>query len=51
MTDNQTFTYVLVHGSWHDGSAWESVAKLLESAGHIVHTPTLAGHGESQTAA
>lgn len=37
--------YVLVHGSWHDGSLWSPVAALLEEQGHTVHTPTIAGHG------
>lgn len=39
--------YVLVHGSWHDGSAWEDVAVHLENLGHEVHFPTAAGHGKS----
>lgn len=38
-------TYVLVHGSWHDGSLWEPVASHLRVYGHFVHTPTVAGHG------
>ncbi|WP_291038375.1 alpha/beta hydrolase [Herbiconiux sp.] len=38
-------TYVLVHGSWHDGSLWEPVATELRAAGLTVHTPTVAGHG------
>jgi pimeloyl-ACP methyl ester carboxylesterase len=38
-------TFVLVHGSWHDGSGWKGVAGLLEAEGHTVHTPTLADHG------
>ena len=39
-------TYILVHGSWHDGSAWTDVAGYLRQRGHQVHCPTLAGHGE-----
>ncbi|SDK34801.1 alpha/beta fold hydrolase [Nonomuraea jiangxiensis] len=39
-------TFVLVHGSWHDGAAWGAVAGELVKAGHTVHTPTLAGHGK-----
>lgn len=39
-------TYVLVHGSWHDGALWEPVAGHLRDAGHVVHTPTVAGHGK-----
>jgi pimeloyl-ACP methyl ester carboxylesterase len=38
-------TYVLVHGSWHDGACWDAVAALLRTAGHTVHAPTIAGHG------
>lgn len=37
--------FVLVHGAWHDGSCWDGVRAALESAGHAVRTPTLAGHG------
>ncbi|MGY1815188.1 alpha/beta fold hydrolase [Blastococcus sp. SYSU D00820] len=37
--------FVLVHGSWHDGSLWQPVAEHLTAAGHEVHTPTIAGHG------
>jgi len=37
--------YVLVHGSWHDGTAWADVAGHLEKCGHEVHSPTMAGHG------
>jgi pimeloyl-ACP methyl ester carboxylesterase len=39
--------YVLVHGSWHDGTLWEPVANRLREAGHEVHTPTMAGHGKN----
>ena len=38
-------TFVLIHGAWHDGSLWGDVAVPLREAGHIVHTPTLAGNG------
>jgi pimeloyl-ACP methyl ester carboxylesterase len=37
--------FVLVHGSWHDGSHWADVAEHLEKLGHEVHYPTVAGHG------
>ncbi|NBE95599.1 alpha/beta fold hydrolase [Nonomuraea sp. KC401] len=36
-------TFVLVHGAWHGGWAWQRVAPLLRAAGHDVHTPTLTG--------
>jgi hypothetical protein len=38
--------FVLVHGSWHDGSLWKPVADQLDVAGHDVTTPTIAGHGK-----
>jgi len=39
-------TFVLVHGAWHDGSAWEPVIRHLESQGHIAFGPTVAGNGK-----
>lgn len=36
-------TFVLVHGAWHGGWAWQRVAPILQAAGHGVHTPTLTG--------
>jgi pimeloyl-ACP methyl ester carboxylesterase len=39
-------TFVLVHGSWHDGSAWRRVIKHLEREGHSAFGPTVAGHGK-----
>ncbi|WP_276260409.1 alpha/beta fold hydrolase [Haloglomus litoreum] len=38
-------TFVLVHGSFHDGSAWEPVVRQLEQMGHTAYAPTVAGHG------
>lgn len=40
-------TFVLVHGAWHDGTCWDRVVPLLEARGHVVHAPTLTGHGET----
>ncbi|GID30993.1 alpha/beta fold hydrolase [Paractinoplanes brasiliensis] len=40
-------TYLLVHGAWHSGQAWERVAPLLTAAGHRVLAPTLTGHGSA----
>jgi pimeloyl-ACP methyl ester carboxylesterase len=37
--------FVLVHGSWHGGWAWDAVRERLEAAGHRTLAPTLAGHG------
>ncbi|HEX7381245.1 MAG TPA: alpha/beta hydrolase [Nevskiaceae bacterium] len=39
--------FVLVHGSWHDGSAWQPVVDYLESKGHKAFAPTVAGHGKN----
>ena len=39
-------TYVLVHGGGHGGWCYRRVARILRSAGHEVHTPTLTGLGE-----
>lgn len=36
-------TFVLVHGAWHGGWAWQRVVPALRAAGHEVHTPTLTG--------
>ena len=38
-------TFVLVHGSWHDGPTWDSVVRELERLGHKAYAPTVAGHG------
>jgi pimeloyl-ACP methyl ester carboxylesterase len=38
-------TYVLVHGAWHNGSAWDGVIERLQSLGHQAFGPTIAGHG------
>src|SRR6516225_2938044 len=42
---NMQKTFVLVHGSWHGGWAWEAVIRRLSEKGYDVHAPTLAGHG------
>jgi pimeloyl-ACP methyl ester carboxylesterase len=39
-------TFVLVHGAWHDGSAWKAVRQHLEAKGHDCFAPTIAGHGK-----
>ncbi|MEV7679092.1 alpha/beta hydrolase [Streptomyces sp. NPDC088341] len=38
-------TFVLVHGAWHGGWAWEPVAARLRAAGHRVLAPTSPGLG------
>lgn len=44
-------TYVLIHGAWHTGDLFEDIAAPIRAAGHVVHTPTLAGNrpGDSKT--
>lgn len=37
-------TYVLIHGAWHTGDAFEPTAEYLRAQGHIVHCPTLVGN-------
>jgi pimeloyl-ACP methyl ester carboxylesterase len=44
-------TFLLVHGAWQNGSAWDGVADALREAGHAVETPTLPGQnpGDAQS--
>jgi len=39
-----TKTFVLIHGSWHGGWAWQAVVRHLEAKGHRAYAPTLPGH-------
>ena len=41
-------TFVLVHGAWHTGWCWHSVAKRLEALGHAVHAPDLPLEGSDR---
>jgi pimeloyl-ACP methyl ester carboxylesterase len=38
-------TFVLIHGSWQGGWAWDAVVRTLTEKGYCAHAPTLAGHG------
>lgn len=38
--------FVLIHGSWHDGTCWDAVRDELTAAGHEVWAPTLPGNGD-----
>ena len=38
-------TYVMIHGSWHGGWAWQGVVQQLSKRGHRAEAPTLSGHG------
>jgi pimeloyl-ACP methyl ester carboxylesterase len=42
-------TFVLIHGTWHGGWAWQDVIRNLSAKGHRAHAPTLAGHGPGAT--
>ena len=44
-------TFVMIHGSWHGGWAWQEVVRHLLSKGHIAEAPTLPGHGPRATRA
>jgi pimeloyl-ACP methyl ester carboxylesterase len=37
-------TFVLIHGTWHGGWAWQGVIRHLEARGHHAYAPTLIGH-------
>ena len=37
-------TFVLLHGSWHGGWAWEPTAWCLRELGHRAYAPTYPGH-------
>jgi pimeloyl-ACP methyl ester carboxylesterase len=39
-------TFLLVHGAWHSGRAWDRVVPLLTAAGHRVLAPSLSGYGD-----
>lgn len=36
-------TFLLIHGSWHNGSVWHKVEARLKRAGRAVYAPTLTG--------
>jgi len=38
-------TFVMIHGSWHGGWAWQGVVRQLSKSGHRAEAPTLPGHG------
>ena len=42
-------TFVLIHGSWHGGWAWNAVIHELSRKGHRADAPTLPGHGPGAT--
>ena len=41
-------TFVLIHGSWHTGDAWDRTVEHLQAAGHTALAPTMAGHGRGR---
>ena len=38
-------TFVMIHGSWHCGWAWQGVMRHLAEKGYVTYAPTLPGHG------
>lgn len=42
-------TFLLIHGGWHGGWAWDKVKQALEAKGHTVLAPDLPGHGKDPT--
>lgn len=38
--------FILIHGAWHGGWVWQTVAQTLRQQGYTVYTPTLTGLGE-----
>ncbi len=42
-------SFLLVHGAWQSAATWDLVTPLLESGGHDVVTPVLAGLGTDQS--
>jgi len=40
--------FVLVHGAFSGGWAWNKVTPLLEKEGHLVFAPDLPGHGKNR---
>lgn len=47
MTDTRK-AFVIVHGAWAGGWAWERVIDRLHALGHRAYAPTLTGLGERQ---
>ena len=43
--------FVLVHGAWHGGWAWQPVASRLRAAGHHVWAPTCPASASTTTRA
>ncbi|MCW3041057.1 MAG: alpha/beta hydrolase, partial [Solirubrobacterales bacterium] len=41
--------FCLLHGAWHDGSCWRTVADELIARGHAVLAPTLPLHDPAAT--
>lgn len=39
-------TFVLIHGGSHGGWCYNKLTPLLQAAGHVVHAPSLTGHGD-----
>ena len=40
--------FVLIHGAWHGGWAWEKVIERLKAAGHTAEAPDMPGHAPGE---
>ncbi|MGH8875784.1 MAG: alpha/beta fold hydrolase [Stackebrandtia sp.] len=51
MTSNnpEQETFLLIHGAWVSGAAWDEIAEHLRADGHDVHAPTMRGCGPEAT--
>ncbi len=45
-TEEESKTFILVHGTWLGGWSWQYVRRILERAGHDVYAPSLTGCGD-----
>jgi pimeloyl-ACP methyl ester carboxylesterase len=46
LAQNDSRSFVLVHGAWRGGWCWRRVADRLEKQGHKVYSPSLTGLGD-----
>lgn len=47
MADAPRITFILIHGAWQGGWAWDTIVPLLQAAGHDVIAVDLPGHPEN----
>ncbi len=47
MADTTRLTFVLIHGAWQGGWAWDTIVPLLQAAGHAAIAVDLPGHPDN----